>query len=317
MPRPLTMLVPRRLAWLLAAGLAWASAGATAHAYSAPEAFPDSPVAGGGGGRWFTGSPADGFGCSVCHVATPGQRVFPFYVAGLPLEGYELATRNEVVLSWPEFAQRWKELRPDPAAAPTPDQPGPGVGLVAELVAESGKASGTIEIDTASAQPGELCEQTRPNLQPRLGVKLYQVRPGLDPVLLKPDSTGLLRCDSRLLGQRCILALSSCGAQQIRFTWTSPPTAEGPIWFSAGFVATESLSRTPDHDSEQEIALPLVQAGTPSATYRETLQNACALVRARSRPGSRVLALGLGLFVVVLVGRRSQSRARRRARGHA
>src|SRR4051812_24461602 len=172
-----------RLACALFVLSAWASAVGTARAYSSPDAYTEFPAAGGGGGRWFSGSPADGLGCSVCHSSAPGQRVFPLYVAGLPLSGYTLAGRQEVVLSWPEFAARWRELRPDPTAPRVEGQPSPAEGLVAEMVAESGGASGTIEISTSTAAPAQLCEQTRPNLQPRLGVSLYQVRPGVDPML--------------------------------------------------------------------------------------------------------------------------------------
>jgi len=299
------MSAPHTLARALIALAAWTIATGTARAFSSPDAYAEAPAAGGGGGRWFSGSPADGLGCSSCHSAAPGQRIFPFYVSGLPLAGYELAARQEIVLSWPEFAKRWTELRPNPMAAAVPGQQAPGVGLVAEMVAESGKASGTIEISTAAAEPGQLCEQTRPNLQPRLGVKLYQVRPGVEPLLIKPDSTGFMRCEARQLGQRCIIALTSCGAQEIRFTWTAPATSEGPIWFSGGFVATESLSGTFEQDSVHEISVPVVQAGTPGAMYEETLRSACSLAPPRER--SHVMALGLGSLAMVLLLRRKRS----------
>jgi hypothetical protein len=239
--------------------------------------------------------------------------VFPLSVSGLPAAGYIQAGRYEVTLAWPEFAQRWTELRPDPMATPmvTPGQPpppAPAEGLTAELVAESGKASGTIEIATASTVPSELCERTRPNLQPRSGAKLYQVRPGLAPILLKPDAMGVLRCEVRQLGQRCLIALSSCGAQQIRFTWIAPSTWEGPIWFSAGFVASEALDGTFEQDSVDEFSVPVVQAGSSSAAYQETLHNACTLVGARSRRSSAAL----GLFVApgVLLALRARRRGR-------
>jgi hypothetical protein len=302
------MALPNRLICALLACLACAGVANGARAFSSPDAYTEAPPAGGGGGRWFSGSPADGFGCSVCHSGAPSQRVFPLYTAGLPLEGYALATRYEVVLSWPEFARRWTELRPDPMVPAAPGQPVPAEGMVAELVAESGKASGTIEVDTASPDPAQLCEKTRPNLQPRVGVKLYQVRPGVDPLLLRPDSNGLLRCESRHLGQRCLIALTSCGAQQVRFTWTAPPTWEGPVWFSAGFVATEALSGTSEMDSVQEISIPMVQAGTPSGAYQETLRNACAL-GAGSPPRSFGIGLGVGALALLV------SRLRRRTRG--
>jgi hypothetical protein len=286
------------------------SAPSAARAFSSPDAYAASSAVGGGGGRWFSGSPADGFGCSVCHSAAPGQRTFPLYVAGLPFEGYQLASRHEVVLTWPEFTQRWMELRANPMLDPAPGQPVPALGLVAELVAESGKASGTIEINTLAASRAELCEQTRPNLQPRLGVKLYQVRPGVDPVLLQADAMGILRCESHHLGQRCLIALSGCGAQQLRFTWVAPATPEGAMWFSAGMVASEALSDTFEQDSVQEISLPFVQAGTPSAAYQDTLHGACTWRRADRHRGSALHGISAAALTLFLWRARRRSRRR-------
>src|SRR5688572_5967785 len=74
------------------------NASLSAHAFSSPEAYVEQPYTGGGGGRWFSGSPAEGFGCSVCHSAAPGQREFPLYVAGLPVDsGYSLAAAQQIV----------------------------------------------------------------------------------------------------------------------------------------------------------------------------------------------------------------------------
>src|SRR5688572_11632502 len=119
-----------------------ASAASHARAYSTPDAYVELPGQGGGGGRWFSGSPADGYGCSVCHSSAAGQKQFPMYVTGLPLDGYTLAEAREVVLSWPELTQRWREIKPDPMQPSVPGAPTPAMGMVAELVAESGKASG-------------------------------------------------------------------------------------------------------------------------------------------------------------------------------
>ncbi|MGD8862642.1 MAG: hypothetical protein PVI30_21710 [Myxococcales bacterium] len=252
-------------------------AAADASAYSTPDAYAAQPSEGGGGGRWFTGSPAEGFGCDVCHSPAPGQTTYPLYAAGLPLGGYSLSTVQEVVLSWPQFAARWREVRPDPMMPPAPDQPTPAMSLIAEFVPESGKSSGVVEIDAANATPGELCEMTRPNLAPRLAARLYQVRAGAEPLLIKPDSTGLLRCEARQLGQRCIVAMSSCGASEVRIRWTSPPTWEGPIWFSAGFVATDALSGDFTADSVDQVSVPLVQANSDSGRYERTLRSGCSL----------------------------------------
>jgi hypothetical protein len=296
------MRLPHRA--LLAALLALVAGASRAHAYSTPDAYSESPIAGGGGGRWFSGSPADGFGCSVCHNGAP--RPFPMYVTGLPLNGYTLAESREIVLAWPEFSQRWRELRPDPAMPPPPEAPAPAMGMIAEMVAESGKASGTIEIRTATAGPDELCEQTRPNLRPRVGVKLFQVRPGLPPLLIKANEQGVLKCESRQLGQRCIVALTSCGAKQVRFVWTAPSTQEGPIWFAGGFVASEALSGTPDNDAVHEIAIPLVERDGASAEYEEVLHGGgCAL--SGTHHGTQSTAhwpSAFALFAVLAVARR-------------
>jgi hypothetical protein len=225
----------------------------------------------------------------------------------LPLDaGYTLASKQQVVLSWPEFATRWHELRPDPSVKPVPGTPSPAMSVVAELVAESGKGSGAIDIDSASAGPDELCEMTRPNLKPRLAAKLWQVRPGIDALLVKPDSTGVMHCEAHQLGQRCIVALDSCGAKQARFTWTAPSRWEGAIWFSAGFVASEALSGTPEGDSVQEVSLPVVQSGTAAATYQQTLHNGCSL----SGEGA---ARGAGIWAAVVLAL-CALRARRRAK---
>jgi len=294
------MAAPHRFVYAFVLVLACASTPDVAQAYSTPDAYLERASQGGGGGRWFTGSPAEGYGCIVCHSSAPGQRQFPMYVAGLPAAGYTLAGRQEVVLSWPEFAARWREVRPDPTVPPSPDVPRPAVSAVLELVAESGRGSGVIEIDTNTATPAQLCEMTRPNLQPRLGVKLYQVRAGVEPLVIRPDSSGLLRCESRRLGQRCILALTSCGAHEMRFTWTAPPTWEGPIWFSAGFVASETLSGTFEQDSIQEISVPVVQAGSAGARYEQTLERGCTVARVSASMPASADFRGVGLLALLL-----------------
>jgi len=280
-------------------GCASLAIAAQARAYSTPDAYIESASQGGGMGRWFSGSPADGYGCSVCHSAGPGQREMPLYVTGLPLEGYTLAEPREVVLSWPEFSRRWRELKPDPMQSPVPGAPQPAMGMIGELVAESGKASGVIEIRGGTATALEQCEITRPNLRPRLAAKLYQVRAGTSPFQVKPDANGTLRCEARHLGQRCIIALTSCGAEQLRFVWTPPSSQEGPIWFSAGFVASEQLSSTPENDSVYEYSVPMLQKGAnESSRYQETLRGTCSISSARSEDGPRggswlVVALGV------------------------
>jgi hypothetical protein len=293
----------------LAVLLACASVASGARAYSSPDAYAELPEKGGGGGRWFTGSPAEGYDCAVCHSPAEGQRSFPLYVTGLPLEGYTVAEAREIVISWPEFSRRWREIKPDPMAPLVPGQAVPAMGMTAEFVAESGKASGVIEIRGGTATPAEQCEVTRPNLQPRLGVKLYQVRAGVPPFAVKPDDNGTLRCEARNLGQRCIIALQSCGAEQTRFIWTAPQTQEGPIWFSAGFVTSEQLSGTPDVDGVYDLSVPVQQAGSGESRHQETLRGACSVRAPRAERASAGWLASLALAFASLLHRASRRRS--------
>ncbi|TPV97124.1 MAG: hypothetical protein B7733_01270 [Myxococcales bacterium FL481] len=55
---------------------------------------------GGGGGRWFTGSPVDRFTCEVCHGSEP----LVVAIEGLPQGGAVPGTTYEVRVAWPEPA---------------------------------------------------------------------------------------------------------------------------------------------------------------------------------------------------------------------
>ncbi|MCB9631915.1 MAG: DUF3570 domain-containing protein [Sandaracinus sp.] len=74
----------------------------SAHAFSSSSRFA-APVSGletgawgGGGGRWFTGSPGDGFTCAVCH----GEREAPFEIAGIP-DTWEPGSEHLIEITWP------------------------------------------------------------------------------------------------------------------------------------------------------------------------------------------------------------------------
>jgi hypothetical protein len=85
------------LGWLL-------SLPAPASAFSDPLKFGLISIAGGGGGRYFTGSPADGYTCKVCHEGGAEPKLT---VLGLPLVGYHPGLRYEVTLSWPATVEKF------------------------------------------------------------------------------------------------------------------------------------------------------------------------------------------------------------------
>ena len=72
--------------------------GTAARAFSDPNAYDEATDLGGGGGRWFTGSAADGYGCDVCHQGgTPAE----LSIEGLPTDGFEPGASYEIKLRWP------------------------------------------------------------------------------------------------------------------------------------------------------------------------------------------------------------------------
>lgn len=98
-------------------------------AYSDASGFASNPLDdGGGGGRWFTGSPADGYTCAVCHSGAPGPVLS---VQGLPIDGYIPGAMYEVTVDWPDTLLR--------------------AGASAEITDERGVGAGTVHLPEGGA----------------------------------------------------------------------------------------------------------------------------------------------------------------------
>jgi hypothetical protein len=99
---------------------------AGAAGFSTPALFSEPVSVGGGGGRWFTGSARDGFGCHVCHegAAAPLVEVDGVPEAWTPGSTYTLALRWSVPSGSVSFVG---ELV---------DAEGDGIGLLATPPAE-------------------------------------------------------------------------------------------------------------------------------------------------------------------------------------
>jgi len=130
--------VAGRFAWALcvacASSLAWVP---PVFAFSDPFSYENPIDLGGGGGRWFTGSPADGYGCDVCHEGGEPARLS---VTGLPLAGYQPGSTYEVVLGWGVGA--------------------PHVAMIAEVADETGLPAGVLELPPVTAMTAaERCNE--------------------------------------------------------------------------------------------------------------------------------------------------------------
>jgi hypothetical protein len=89
---------PARCVTFAAAALLAALQCTRAHAYQDPMRFAAPIDSGGGGGRFFTGSPADAYTCKVCHT---GGKAVHLQIAGLPVEGYTPGKIYRISISWP------------------------------------------------------------------------------------------------------------------------------------------------------------------------------------------------------------------------
>jgi hypothetical protein len=105
-------------------------------AFSDPASFGASPYAAGGGGRYFTGSPADGYTCKACHTGAAEPKL---KVTGLPLTGYQPSVRYEIRVQWPADIEK--------------------LSLAVEVTDEQGVAVGSIRLPPDSETlAAEYCE---------------------------------------------------------------------------------------------------------------------------------------------------------------
>lgn len=149
------------VAALLLALLALLSQPHSARAFSDPLAFNDEVAAGGGGGRFFTGSSADGFGCDVCHRS---GRQIELHILGLPLAGYEAGAAYEVQIEWPAQLEHF--------------------GLALEITDDDGKGAGSVRLPPASELPEpERCEPVEDGLSAGVLTELEGAR----TILSVPD----------------------------------------------------------------------------------------------------------------------------------
>jgi hypothetical protein len=132
--------------------LALLAAPVRSRAFFDPATFTTPVLEGGGGGRFFTGSPADGQTCDTCHTGGQAPRV---EVAGLPAR-YVPGATYELSVSW------------SPALG--------DVGAMLELTDEHGAGAGVLALPpSAEVSDDELCE---PRTLQVLGTSLFTAAHG-------------------------------------------------------------------------------------------------------------------------------------------
>lgn len=259
LPRTGTLLVAVLCAaWMTAAR-------GTARAYSSFADYTRSIEEGGGGGRLFTGTPADGYGCDVCHRGAEGAAL---QVAGLPEEGYVPGQSYELALFWPATT--------------------PHMALMAELTDASGRPAGVTALAPyATWQEGERCADSG--------------FPAADVCRAGGEGDGCCRdldpdrdaCS--FPGERGVLWVIDCGSRFARVIWTAPAASAGDVWFSSEMV-TSDIQNDALGDGVTSLRMRIRPAG--AAPELVSVVSDC-----RAAPGTRARSSSLGgLALLSIVG---------------
>jgi hypothetical protein len=233
-----------------------------AHAYSSFADYTRPIQEGGGGGRLFSGTPADPYACEVCHRGAEGA---PLQVIGLPEQGYVPGQNYEISLSWPAAT--------------------PHTALMAEFTDLAGQPSGSSALAPyATWTAGELCAE---NGFPAADL----CRPGAASGCCRDLEPTRDACS--FPGERSVLWVLDCGSRAARMLWTAPNPPIGDVWFSSSMV-TSNLENDALGDGVAQVRRRLRVAGSPAQL--DSLGSGCQLIAGASLgSGSSALLVAFAL----------------------
>jgi len=245
--------------------LALLAAPSPAIAFDNFASFGEPVTDGGGGGRYFTGSPLDGYTCAVCHFGG-GE------LEGVRVEITPLTTEFEPLVDGYREGEQYEirvQLPLNTANSAT----------TLELVNGDGEAGGVIELRNPSAQSTEdMCTLDFRNPDEDL----------IAAHLATPDDP-----------PRQIAGVDNCGAEQLRVTWTAPDTTTGPIWLNVGVVGATDGMRLGEPGGDVAWTYGVIVAPFGIAPESGRVESGCAVSPAAS--GS---AWAWWLLAIVAVRRR-------------
>ena len=250
-----------------------------AHAYSNFNDYVRAIEMGGGGGRLFSGTPGDSYGCDVCHRGAEGAEL---RVIGLPTEGYVPGQAYEIAFQWPLAAT--------------------DVALMAEVTDLAGGPAGAISLLPIPAwQPGEFCED---GVNPAADV----CRAGDVDASCCIYHMGMSPDACAFPGERSVLWVQDCRSDFARMVWTAP-SVPMDVWFSTEMV-TSDLQFDAVGDGATSLRMRLQPIGASS-----DVTSAVGDCRVASR-GSRDTSFAGGLTSLALLACcavvwRRRARARR------
>jgi hypothetical protein len=257
--------------------VAAASTARVVHAYSSFADYLRPIQEGGGGGRLFTGTPADAHGCDVCHRGAVGA---PLEILGLPEAGYVPGQTYEIRFQWPATA--------------------PHIALMAEFTDEAGRPAGVTALAPYSTwQPTELCENEFP------AADVCRAGTQADGCCRDIDMT---KDACSFPGERSVFWVLDCGSKSARAVWTAPGAGAGDVWFSTSMV-TSNIMNDARGDGSTSVRARLQPAG--SATEVSAASGSCAISVAGAPAAGWSFAMLFWLMCIAShVGRATRSRKR-------
>lgn len=243
-------------------------------AWSTAGRFEEPVLEAGGGGRFFTGTPADPYTCADCHSG--GGRV-PLEVL-LP-QTYRPGATYAVMVRWPTVNSHQ-------------------VAALLEAVDPQGQQAGTWAIPEDQLPVDALCVED--------GFPAVQIYPSLEE---EPATDGDLGAAVAAQGSpRQLVGADACGAHALFAHWTAPPTDVGPVRFVGGVVAGNSTGAEFEVVDAHGDAVTLISrqvATSEGGVTAPEIQFGCGLARdAGRRPAGGGFWGAIGLPLVVLWRRR-------------
>jgi len=260
-----------------------------AHAYSSFADYARPIEEGGGGGKFFSGTPADGYTCDVCHT---GGAPAKLDVIGLPTAGYVPGQTYQIAFQWPMAARDTV----------------PHVALMVELTDDDGVTAGTPSlVPYAQWTDAEKCAQ---DAFPAGDICRAGAEPGccreLDPT----------RDACSFPEQRSFFWMLECGARAARFDWTAP-TQPVEVWFSASIVSSSAGN---DAAGDGVTLVRQLLRPASAADTRTSAIGSCEVQHAHARSSRFVAYAWLGALAWIALRFAkicpyiSRTRARARAR---
>lgn len=203
---------------------------------------------GGGGGRYFTGSPVDALTCNVCHAGGGATGINVSATPELFGVGYIPGQQYDIALRW----------------TPRLDANGPrGAGSI-EIIGSENQSIGQMSL----VSEGDLQDEER-------------CKDGAD---LTPNANAPAAIYT---GEgRQVAGTQSCSASALRVIWQAPAEDQGPMWLYVATAMTPPVALVETPVPDEALAPTEPQVGVPDPIASYSSESARFVVAAQGKSAS-------------------------------